>query len=143
MALVKCPECEKEISDRAKVCPNCGCPISLNQDTNVLICSLQGVGGQVYLYSNRVIITRKGAIAKLTQFFKGDKEIFLNQISAIQLRKGGLMVNGYIQFTLSGGNENTGGIVDATQDENTVMFQRKYNSDAQFLKQKICELKNI
>lgn len=24
MALIKCPECGKEISDEAKICPNCG-----------------------------------------------------------------------------------------------------------------------
>ncbi len=28
MALIKCPECGKEISDRAESCPNCGCPAS-------------------------------------------------------------------------------------------------------------------
>jgi len=28
MALISCPECGKEISDRASSCPNCGCPIS-------------------------------------------------------------------------------------------------------------------
>lgn len=27
MALIKCPECGKEISDKASNCPNCGCPI--------------------------------------------------------------------------------------------------------------------
>lgn len=27
MALIKCPECGKEISDKASACPNCGCPI--------------------------------------------------------------------------------------------------------------------
>ncbi len=26
MALVSCPECQKEISDKAASCPNCGCP---------------------------------------------------------------------------------------------------------------------
>ena len=24
MALIKCPECKKDISDKAEVCPNCG-----------------------------------------------------------------------------------------------------------------------
>ncbi len=41
MALIKCPECGKEISDRAESCPNCGCLIdeeevsdtSLTKDT--------------------------------------------------------------------------------------------------------------
>lgn len=28
MALVKCPECGKEISDKARECPNCGNPMS-------------------------------------------------------------------------------------------------------------------
>lgn len=27
MALIECPECNKEISDKANSCPNCGCPI--------------------------------------------------------------------------------------------------------------------
>ncbi len=27
MAMIKCTECGKEMSDRAAVCPNCGCPI--------------------------------------------------------------------------------------------------------------------
>ena len=28
MALITCPECGKQISDKAKQCPNCGCPAS-------------------------------------------------------------------------------------------------------------------
>ncbi len=28
MALIKCPECWKEISDKAMIFPNCGFPIS-------------------------------------------------------------------------------------------------------------------
>lgn len=28
MALIKCPECGKEISDKATACPNCGCPMA-------------------------------------------------------------------------------------------------------------------
>lgn len=27
MALIKCPECGKEISDNARKCPNCGNPM--------------------------------------------------------------------------------------------------------------------
>lgn len=33
MALIKCPECGKEISDKAASCPNCGCPISKDNDS--------------------------------------------------------------------------------------------------------------
>lgn len=33
MALIKCPECGKEISDRAASCPNCGCPVCVGYNT--------------------------------------------------------------------------------------------------------------
>lgn len=32
MALIICPECEKEVSDQASVCPNCGYPIKNNEE---------------------------------------------------------------------------------------------------------------
>ncbi len=32
MALIKCPECGKEISDQAEVCIHCGYPIKKNQE---------------------------------------------------------------------------------------------------------------
>ena len=32
MALIKCPECGKEISDKASSCPNCGCPIETDDN---------------------------------------------------------------------------------------------------------------
>ena len=28
MALIECPECGQNVSDRANACPNCGYPIS-------------------------------------------------------------------------------------------------------------------
>lgn len=34
MALIKCSECGKEISDKAKACPNCGCPVKVEQKNN-------------------------------------------------------------------------------------------------------------
>lgn len=34
MALINCPECGKQISDKATVCPNCGYPISSASNTS-------------------------------------------------------------------------------------------------------------
>ena len=31
MALVKCKECGKDVSDKAKTCPNCGADIHIQQ----------------------------------------------------------------------------------------------------------------
>lgn len=28
MALIKCPECQNAVSEKAKLCPHCGCPIT-------------------------------------------------------------------------------------------------------------------
>lgn len=33
MAIISCPECGKEISDRARACPHCGTPISDKETT--------------------------------------------------------------------------------------------------------------
>ena len=38
MALIICPECGKEYSNRAKNCPNCGCPTEEN-DSDVNVCT--------------------------------------------------------------------------------------------------------
>lgn len=37
MALIKCEECGKEFSDKADICPNCGCPNSQKAKVNVVI----------------------------------------------------------------------------------------------------------
>ena len=108
---------------------------------NDMVMSLNGVNGQLELYPNKVVIKRKGALAKMTQgFFKGDKEIYIKQISGIQVKMGTGLTNGYIQFTLSGGNESTKGLLKATQDENTVMFSKKENETVEQIKFKIEEL---
>jgi len=80
-------------------------------------------------------------LSKITQgFFKGDKTIYINQISAIQVKPGTLLINGYIQITVPGGLESKKGILDATQDENTVIFTKKDNELVYQIKAKIEEL---
>lgn len=37
MAMMKCPECGKEISDRAVYCPNCGCPIECHDESYSIV----------------------------------------------------------------------------------------------------------
>lgn len=107
-----------------------------------IIQQLYGVNGQLELYNDKVVIKRKGTISKFTQgFFKGDKTIFLNQVSGIQVKPGGWATNGYIQFTISGGNESRKGILDAAIDENTVMFKKKDNMLVNNIKSKIEEIK--
>lgn len=35
MALIKCKECGKEISDKATACPHCGCPVQTTDEAKV------------------------------------------------------------------------------------------------------------
>lgn len=42
MALRKCAECGKDVSDRASVCPNCGNPLSGNRGTTVRVEAFPG-----------------------------------------------------------------------------------------------------
>ncbi len=107
-----------------------------------LFYELKGINGQLELYEDKIIIRRKGALAKMTQgFFKGDKTIYINQITGIQVKPGTLWTNGYIQITVPGGIESKKGLLDdATLDENTVAFTSKDNELVNQIKSKIEEL---
>lgn len=107
-----------------------------------ILLTLKGINGQLDLYNDKVIVKRKGALAKMTQgFFKGDKTIYIKQITGIQVKMGATFINGYIQFTVPGGIESKKGITDATRDENTVIFNKKNNDTVIQIKAKIEELK--
>ena len=99
--------------------------------------SVKGVNGQIELLPNKVRIKRKGAMGFLTQGLKGDKEILISQISSIQFKKATGFTNGYIQFAFIGGQEAKGGLFQATQDENTVMFNTFHKEEFQELKEAI------
>jgi hypothetical protein len=36
MALINCPECKRKVSDKAELCPNCGCPIRAQTATTAV-----------------------------------------------------------------------------------------------------------
>ena len=85
-----------------------------------------GVNGQLAVYPDRVILARKGLNALMSQGLgRGDKEISLRTLSAIQWRNAGLATLGYIQFTFMGASDLRGGIVAAQTDENSVTFNRR------------------
>ncbi len=43
MSLIHCPECQKEISEQAKSCPNCGYPIPVKKTKYELECERQSI----------------------------------------------------------------------------------------------------
>ena len=97
----------------------------------------KGINGNVIINGDKLTIQRKGFRSFITQGLKGDKDIYLNQISSIQLKKAGLLTNGYIQFAFLGGHESKGGLFNAVQDENTVMFNSKQQRAFESIKSEV------
>lgn len=86
-----------------------------------LIKEARGITGQLLLYDYKIVIKRKGVIAFMNHGLKGDKEIPIRNITAVQFKKAG-MINGYIQFSIGGSLESKRGIFAAQSDENSVSF---------------------
>jgi Domain of unknown function (DUF4429)/Short C-terminal domain len=84
----------------------------------------KGINGQMELAADVVRIKRKGMMSLLTQGARGEKEILISKITSIQFKPASMITNGFIQLAFSGGKESKGGLLDATKDENTVMFNR-------------------
>lgn len=65
----------------------------------------------------------------------------MTSITSVQFRPATMLTNGYIQFGILGGNESRGGIHDAVNDENSVIFTPKSQAVADqiksFVEQKI------
>jgi hypothetical protein len=92
----------------------------------------KGHTGQVTFDGNFVTITRKGALSRVT-VGKGEKRIPISSITAVQWKEPGGLVNGFIQFTVMGGNESRSRFgsqtMDAVNDENSVVVTKKQAAD--------------
>jgi hypothetical protein len=98
---------------------------------------VKGHTGTVRFDGETVTILRKGALARMT-VGKGEKQIPLANISAVQFKPAGPLVNGYIQFTVGGGIERRSSFgkqtVDAGRDENSVVFHHRQRKDFEQLR---------
>jgi hypothetical protein len=97
--------------------------------------SANGVNGQVHIQGNKVLLTRKGLLSKLS-FGSSTKEILIKNITAIQMKDAGF-TNGYIQFVYSGSSESKGRVFSASQDENSVVFNTWQKKDFHKIKKMI------
>lgn len=98
---------------------------------------VSGQGGQIQFDGQYVTITRKGFLARATHG-KGEKRLHISQIAAVQWKPAGPMVNGFIQLTVPGGIEQRSKFgsqtIDATKDENSVIFTRKQQPEFEKLR---------
>jgi hypothetical protein len=89
---------------------------------------VEGRNGQITFDGFYLTIHRKGFFARAS-IGKGEKRIPLSSITAVQWKPAGPMVNGFIQFTVPGGNESRSRsghqTSDAGKDENSVLFTKQ------------------
>lgn len=83
-----------------------------------------GDNHSIALFPGKIVLRRKGALNTLIHGFDGAKTIYIKHISAIQVSAPGTFTAGFVQFTIAGGNESTGGKLQAAGDENTILFQK-------------------
>ncbi|MGO1751833.1 MAG: DUF4429 domain-containing protein [Psychroflexus sp.] len=106
---------------------------------------VKGQNGTVVVQDHSVIIRRSGLNVKLLGL-RGDKEIMIKDIVAVQFKKPGMLTNGFIQFTFAGGNERKGGTFNASTDENSVVFTksklRAFESVRDFINKKRNDILN-
>jgi hypothetical protein len=98
---------------------------------------VKGRGGEIAFEGDYVTIRRQGMLAALTVGIQGDKKIYVGDISAVELREAGLVLNGFIRFSFRGGQEALGGILARTQDENALMFTTVSNIEMLALRKAI------
>ena len=103
-----------------------------------------GVGDKLTVFEDRIVIKHKGVLNFMAMGINGDKIVYFTDITGVQFKPGG-MVNGHLQFSMLGGNESKGGILNAAGDENTITFTAQKNREAQdiheYLTNKLRELK--
>lgn len=97
----------------------------------------KGHNGQISFDGQYVTLTRQGLLGRLS-VGKGEKRWHISQISSIQWKPAGPFVNGFIQFSASGGNEQRSRFgsqtTSAASDENSVLFTKKQMPDFQQLR---------
>lgn len=82
MALIKCSECSKEISDKASACIGCGAPLLSTQDEVTALVALQAAADQGYPIAQRILGARYESGDGVSIDF--DKAIYWYQLAAEQ-----------------------------------------------------------
>lgn len=100
----------------------------------------KGHNGTVTFDGDFVTISRTGALARLT-IGKGDKRIPVGSITAVQWKPPGALMNGFISFTLGGGNEKRSAFgsqtSSASHDENSVIVTKKQGAEFEALRSRV------
>ena len=162
MALLKCPDCERDVSDKAAACPNCGSPIAgiqishksgmastnsnsgvIPQDiANLLPFEAKSILSSVTFDGKFVLISR----GRMNPLGKGETKIAISSINSIEWRAPGLQ-SGFLRFNVAQGLVRTakvgaGKAMDAAKDDHAVLALRSHSEDLLKLKDLIEQVIN-
>jgi hypothetical protein len=73
----------------------------LQMESTELI-SLKATNGIIYVYEDRVVISRKSVMGFVTQGIRGDRTFHYEDISSIDYKRPSLLANGYLQVIIAG-----------------------------------------
>jgi hypothetical protein len=95
----------------------------------------KGHNGQIRIAGDWLTIERKG-LGRIGHS-KGDRRIPLGTITAVQVRPAGALANGFIRFSVPGSVAARGGLTNASQDENAVIFTKKQTDDFDAVRRRV------
>lgn len=101
----------------------------------------KGTNGTIIVKDDTIILQRSGFNARLLGL-RGNKEILIKNITSIQFKSPGMLTNGFIQFAFSGSQESKGGVIDATKDENSIVFTKSEKGNFEKIREVINERRN-
>jgi len=92
----------------------------------------KGTNGQISVDDDFVTLQRKGMVARV-QVGKGEKRLPISTIAGVQWKSAGVVVDGFLQFSVPGGNERRSSLgsqtATARHDENSVTFRKTQQAD--------------
>tara|TARA_B100001121_G_C18493549_1_gene528508 strand:+ start:96 stop:569 length:474 start_codon:yes stop_codon:yes gene_type:complete len=92
-----------------------------------LLSTASSLGDTINIYEDSIELVQTGLGSKVRKGIKGSKTVPFESITAIQYREGNNLTNGFVQISIKGYQESKKGLLDAAQDENTIMFKKKDN----------------
>ena len=88
---------------------------------------MEGRKSNLTVYSDELKLVPVGVFGFMTQGLSGEKSIPFDSIQAVQFKEGGAFTVGFLQFTIMGGSEASGGVFKTGDDENTFTFGDKHH----------------
>ena len=106
----------------------------------------EGHSGTVIFDGRTITIRRTGFLARMT-VGKGEKQIPLTSVQAVQWKPAGALMNGFIEFSIAGGVERRSEFGrqtrDAGRNENAVIFTKQQMSTFQHLRDEIEKARRV